>query len=107
MPFYSDPENLDYRTDYIFRDIQYVKADRKPCPICGHPTGDCINEDNPPETSERVAMANAAPSNKNMMRVPEDVIQEVRLTPTTVTKKIVARAGTYISIEKAKEIGIL
>ena len=31
-------------TSYALGNIPVTMADRKPCPICGHPTGDCTGD---------------------------------------------------------------
>jgi hypothetical protein len=39
--------------------------------------------------------------------VNEDIFEEVNITPRTKTKVLVARAGTYISREKAEKYGLI
>lgn len=36
-------------SEYILGDIPIVRADRKACPVCGHPTGDCATDTSEPK----------------------------------------------------------
>ncbi len=37
----------------------------------------------------------------------EDIIEETQITPFTKAKILVARKGTYVSVARAKELGII
>lgn len=94
----------DYPEYVLGGSVRIVRAKGTPCPVCGHPTGDCTGD----ELSDIDMIGKGgrmAPANS--VYVEEDVLKEVQITPQTKTKIIVAHAGTYISQEKAKEIGLL
>lgn len=88
--------------------IPLLRAQRQPCIICGHPTGDCADASQGPVRI--IGEKFAAPRNGSRaddFLVMEDVFEEVNLTPRTRTKVLVARAGTYISYDKALQLGLI
>ena len=90
--------------EYIFGDIEIVKATRKPCPVCGHPTGDCVGENASPLS---VLGETSISADQDKILVEQDVTRQVQITPRISTTITVARAGTWITRAKAKELGII
>jgi hypothetical protein len=108
---FRDPEFFRTRDHYeILQDgVRLLKADRSPCPVCGHPTGDCA-----PEKSEnhRIAFADASTKVESLKEsqkilVEEDVFEDRQITPFTKITVRIAKKGSYVTIDRAKEIGIL
>lgn len=87
-------------------DASIVRADRNPCPVCGHTTGDCAGE-----TTEhiRVVGAEVFPSlqQEDVFIVEENVYEERAISPFTTARVLAAAKGTAISIDRAKELGLL
>jgi hypothetical protein len=97
-PFYENLPPLD--RPYSDPPLKIAKADRKPCPVCGHPTGDCTADYDGPRHIIGV------PDKEHLVYVKEDVTQEVILASGAKTTVILARGGSYITKAKAKEFGI-
>jgi hypothetical protein len=74
--------------------------------VCGHPTGDCAGE-----ISEhvRVVGAEVFPSlqREDVFIVQENVYEERAISPFTTARVLAAAKGTAISIDRAKELGLL
>lgn len=86
-----------------------MKADRSPCPICGHPTGDCVPND---AESPRIALADSGTRMESLKEsqkilVEEDVFEDRQITPFTKITVRIAKKGSYVTLDKAKELGIL
>lgn len=93
--------------DYIYGDIPFSKADRQPCIICGHPTGDC--KDSNDSTAPVVLFGSVVietMKERQLVLVEETVYGERQITPFTKSKVLLAKKGTYITVEKAIELGI-
>lgn len=83
-----------------------VRADRSPCPVCGHPTGDCSGEMAPPK---RIWGLGDIPSleESQTVLVGEDIWEERQITPYTKSRVLVAKAGQHIPLLQARELGII
>ena len=108
---FRDPNFFRSRDNYeILQDgIHVLKADRMPCPVCGHPSGDCKPEDAP---HPKIAFADTdtkMDSLKDSQRilVEDDVFEERQITPFTKITVRIAKKGSYVTIDRAKELGIL
>lgn len=93
-------------------DVQRLGADRQPCPVCGHPTGDCVGEDSRrphrnPLTLGEAGMVMDGRTPADTILVEEDIWGERQITPFTVARVLLAAKGSYVSQEKARELGIL
>lgn len=91
----------------LYGDIPFMPATREPCIVCGHTTGDCATEDSEPHHIFGVTATAGSMNDGQKILVEKDIIEEVQLTPFTKSKVLVARAGTYITIARAKELGII
>lgn len=93
------------RSSGYLNGIEVLRADRSPCPVCGHPTGDCNGENDAPK---RIWGLGDVPSmvEGQTVLVGEDVWEEKEITPGVKTRVLVARAGSQIPLTKAKELGI-
>lgn len=87
-----------------FGDIDVSPADRSPCPVCGHPTGDCAGQsDVLPDTKLPVNMYGSEP----MILVEKDVTEERQITPYTKTRVLIHRVGDYVPLSRARELGLV
>lgn len=96
-----------YQTvSYALGNIPVSTADRSPCPICGHPTGDCTGDTIKPT---HIIGFNEIESlnEKQTFLVEEDVVQEVQLSQFTKTKVIVHAKGKQIPLNEAKKLGLI
>lgn len=94
--------------EYVLDGVRIVRASRTPCIICGHPTGDC--SDNSAAKPRQIIgdhMFQKSKTPMNEVLVLEDLFDTVQITPRTSTRVLVARAGTYISRDKAIEFGLV
>lgn len=95
------------RDGFIFGNIPFVPATREPCPVCGHPTSDCSNGQRI-APKEIVGVETFPSLHKTTKVVVEEDIYEMRqITPFTNVKVLVARAGQQVTVEQAKELGLL
>lgn len=87
--------------------ITHLPADRQPCPVCGHPTGDCKSDTTEPP--RYVIGPDAFPSMgyEEQYVVEEDVWQDRWISPFTQTRIRVAVKGTAIPMSVARELGIV
>ena len=92
--------------EYVLGDIPLLRASREPCIICGHPTGDCHDTGSRPPIRIIGAEFGSQRKKEPGVLVEEDMYEDVWLTPYTMTTVLVAKAGTYITLEKAIELGI-
>lgn len=94
------------RKEYIYGDLQILRASQEPCIVCGHPTGDCTTEHAAPH---HIWGVTEVPSleDTTMILVEEDVVEYRQITPFTKSKVILARAGQKIPVTRARELGIV
>lgn len=95
-------------TDWFGPDVTFLAASREPCPVCGHPTGDCTGEaaaDAPPVRVQFAPLEQPKHDDPEVL-VEEDIWTDVQITSLTKTRVLVARAGTYLPLAKARELGI-
>lgn len=92
--------------EQLFDGVELVRADRQPCPVCGHPTGDCAGE---LPINKNVVGLGTIPSMRKQQTVyvDDDIIETVEISTGVFTKIIRARAGSYVSVDKAVELGII
>jgi hypothetical protein len=92
-------------SEYISGGIRVVKASRESCPVCGHPTGDCVG-DGPPLS--KIIGYGTIPSMEDDQDflVEEDLIVERQITPFTKGNVLLARKGQRISLALARELGL-
>ena len=104
-----DMDNLYFSSylekGYQFQDITVVGADRQPCPVCGHPTGDCKGEQAPSHIIGFDAKGGATSS--PMHFVEEDIWAERQITPYTKARVLLYKKGDKISHDEAVKLGLL
>jgi len=105
MVFYKN-DFLRPNSYQIGDNIRVSQADRSPCPICGHPTGDCLGESEKPDHIAGFGPSQPNPDAQQFL-VEHDVIEERQLTPTIKTKVLVVPAGKFISVTQAQKLGLI
>jgi hypothetical protein len=81
-------------------------ADREPCLICGHPTGDCVGTETAPKQVAGFKI-DQDPKEIRSYQVKEDIIESREIAPGVMTKIIMHRKGKFISIDEAEKLGLL
>lgn len=94
-----------YSEDFVLGDIPIVRHSSEACPVCGERGGNCRGDAQAPV--HIVGLSQAKPVQNANFLVTEDVFEEVYITNLTKTKVLVARAGSYITFEKALELGLI
>ena len=81
-------------------------ADRQPCLVCGHPTGDCTGLADKPD---HIWGLGAIPSMEGSQTVliEEDIYEERQITPYTKSRVLLAAKGKHVSLAKARELGLI
>lgn len=92
--------------EYIYGDIEIVRADGLPCPVCGAPNGSCTTPDAAPKHIIGADSVIKTLMDVQLILVEEDVYGEAQITRFTKAKVILAHKGSYVTLEKAKELGI-
>jgi hypothetical protein len=90
-----------------FSEGYILHADREPCPICGHPTGDCVGSLEAPDTLTGWKDSPEGMRQVQMIFLEEDVWEERQITAGRKTKILKHRAGTSIPFEEAKNLGLV
>lgn len=87
-------------------DIVVSIADRGPCPVCGHPTGDCRGDAPPPTHIWGLGTIPSMADSQTVL-VEEDIYEERQITPFTKARVLVAKKGKHVPLDKARELGLL
>lgn len=87
-------------------DYVVAVADRQPCPVCGHPTGDCSGNSPPPKQIWGLASVPSMEKDQTIL-VEHDIYEERQITPFTTSRVLVAAKGKHVSLDKARELGLL
>ena len=91
--------------------IPILRAGRESCPVCQHPTGDCFEHDGyEPSGINHIAFTDSTIETMKDVQtvlVEEDIYEDRQITPFTKTRVIVHHKGSYVTVDKAKELGIL
>jgi hypothetical protein len=94
-----------YSRDDVSRDIKFLRADRQPCLVCGHPTGDCSTDTSNP--THVIGFDVAGKDNTPLIFLEEDVWEERSITPYTKARVLVYKKGQSIGHDEAKRLGLI
>jgi len=92
--------------EYIYGDIEILRATGEPCIVCGHPTGNCAPEGHkPPEKLLGLGIFQSL-DDKQTFRVEEDffTLEEVSAGVTAKVRKFVK--GQIISLAEARKYNL-
>lgn len=103
-PFINNSGSLSLRGTRRLGDIEIATADRKPCPVCGHPTGDCASDSAEKPATKMPSQINGL---EPMVLVEQDIAEERQITPYTKSQVLIHRKGSYIPLSKARELGLV
>lgn len=100
-----------FRSQDVVFGIPIARAGRESCPVCQHPTGDCVKHgDEDTVGINHIAFTDSTLETlkeSQTILVEENIYEERQITPFTKTTVIAHHKGSYVSVEKAKELGIL
>ncbi len=108
-PFYSSP---GFGEISIFEDgmsgVRITRADRMPCPVCGHPSGDCTGDSEPLDQGTVWGYdTNSTLDGVVMFYLEEDYIEEREIAPGITTKVVIHKKGKQIPLVEAKKLGFV
>jgi hypothetical protein len=106
MPFYDNIYDDSYgRERRLFDDVTILPADRKPCLVCGHPTGDCAGDK---ASQTKIAGFGVFESLKAIQTflIEEDVYEERQITPFLKAKVLLHKQGKQIPYLEAERLGL-
>jgi len=103
-PFHSGSAYNNGRDVRRIGDIELLGASRQPCPVCGHPTGDCTSKEAIlPKTDMPAQVFGKEP----MILVEKDITEKRQITPYTHANVLIHRSGDYIPLSRARELGLV
>jgi hypothetical protein len=95
--------------EYLYGQYQILRADRQPCPVCGHPTGDCSSTKD--ENDKHINMVGVglfeSLDAQHKVTVEEDVYEERVLFGSQTIKVLKFRKGQQIPINIARDNGLI
>lgn len=104
--FYESPAFGGFREKEEINGISYLRATRQPCPVCGHPTGDCSGESPAPETIWGYNTGTSFDTTQHFI-VTEDYFENREIGPNLFVKILIYPKGKQIPLKKAKELGFI
>jgi hypothetical protein len=105
-PFYESSFGSPFNSR-AFDDVSFLGADRQPCMICGHPTGDCSGDSPKLENKTIAGFGVSGLESRITFLVEEDIYEERQITPFTKTKVMLHKKGKQISFDEARRLGLL
>lgn len=97
---------INWDRERLFDDVFISRATRDTCPVCGHPSGDCVGEIVAPNHIVGIGVMESL-KEKQTILVEEDIYEERQITPFFKTNVLVHKKGSYVTIEQAKKLGLL
>jgi hypothetical protein len=92
--------------DVVLGGIPILRADRQMCPVCKHPTGDCTTDTARPIHIVFADSVLETLKDSQMILVEEDIYEDRQISPFTKVVVIIVHKGSYVTLERAKELGI-
>jgi hypothetical protein len=105
-PFYESPTGSPFN-HRAFDDVSFLGADRQPCLICGHPTGDCSGDAPVLQNKMIAGFGVRGLESRISFLVEEDIFEERQITPFTKAKVLLHKKGKQISFDEAKRLGLV
>lgn len=91
---------------YAIEDIEFSAAEPGACPVCRHPTGDCVGDSH--YKGAAFFKPKRPPDPGETFSLPERVYEDV-VNPKTgkTTKRLLYARGTRVRPSEAKRLGFL
>ena len=101
--------------EYLYGNIEFHRADRSPCIICGHPTSDCTDSatHNKQESLDgkkhKIIGVGLFPSLDDLTKhlVEQDIWADVQVNSELTKKVLLYRKGQKITLQQAREAGLI
>lgn len=107
MPFYDNSYDDMYgRSRNLFDNVTILPADRSPCLVCGHPTGDCAGSNSSHTRISGFGLTEALRTVQTYL-VEEDIHEERQITPSIKTKVLLHKKGKQIPYAEAERLGLI
>ncbi len=105
-PFYESESFSTGGSRRLFDNVTTTGANRMPCPVCGHPTGDCVGES---PTSINMAGYENVESLKDKLTfiVEEDYYEEKQINDLLRNKVLVYKKGQTIPYKEAEKRNLI
>lgn len=100
MVFYSQ------QNSYVLGNIPITMADRLPCPVCGHATGDCCGDSIKPTHIIGYNQIDSLSEKQNFL-VEEDIYEDKQLSQFITTRVLLHPKGKQIPLSEAKKLGLI
>lgn len=98
---------MDSNAEKLGHNSFILRADRQPCPVCGHPTGDCTGDVPAPKNIVGLNGVIEKLKEEQTFLVEENIYEDRQITPFTKARVVKHHKGSYISVEEAKNLGLL
>lgn len=89
--------------EYIYGDIEFLRASSDPCIVCGDPSGNCVPDEHKPPVSIFGLGLFSSLDGKQTFRVEEDVFEIEEISPGAFTKVKKFSVGQTIPLEEARK----
>lgn len=104
--FLSCPDVQLSMPEYIFGDIEILRASSEPCIVCGDPTGNCTPEGHkPPEKLFGLGIFKSL-DDKQTFRVQEDFFVDEEISTGIFTKVRKFAVGQVIPLSEARKYNL-
>jgi hypothetical protein len=92
--------------EYIYGDIEFLRASTEPCIVCGDPSGNCVPDNHkPPTRIFGLGLFNSL-DGKQTFRVEEDFFMPEEVSPGVFTKIRKFAVGQVIPLEEARKYNL-
>lgn len=81
-------------------------ADRQPCLVCGHPTGDCAGSAEKPDHIWGLGAVPSMEASQTVL-VEENIYEDRQITPYTKSRVLIVAKGKHIPLARARELGLI
>lgn len=106
MPFYDSPGFGGNEPVEIVNGIKVHKATLSPCPVCGHPTGNCTGNSESPKIIHTIAGLSTM-DESGLYFLDEDYYEIQEIVTGVNIKKLIHKKGSMVSLKIATELGLL
>ncbi len=101
----SAPERGGRR--HLFDNVFISTVDRSPCPVCGHPTGDCSDGGKPPTGIIGETLTITSLLSLQTFYVEEDIYEERQVTPFNKIRVLLYPRGKVLEMSEAIRAGLV
>lgn len=104
MGWASSPHAANFTPGNSAPLVEILYANRSPCPVCAHPTGDCVGHD--PGIESSVTFTRKVVDPNATFTVPERVYETI-LQGKRRTRRLVYAPGDRITPTEARRLGLM